>query len=76
MRVLRARPLAEALGINPSTLWRWRQQEGFPKAFRLSSHSLGWNEAEIIAWLEERRDEARGESLPKGEPPDGGRAGG
>ena len=66
MRVLRAGSLAETLGINPSTLWRWRRQAGFPKAFRLSSHALGWNEAEIDAWLEERRDAAREELPPKG----------
>ncbi|EER0422849.1 AlpA family phage regulatory protein [Escherichia coli] len=32
----------------------------FPKGFKIGLHRVGWYEDEVLAWLKEREEEARG----------------
>lgn len=54
MRVLRANDLTKRLGISATTIWRLRQEGGFPPPRRLSAQSVGWLESEVDEWLESR----------------------
>lgn len=54
-RLLTTREVAEWLGLSPETvLRRWRAGE-LP-GHRIASNVLRFNEADIVAWLEERRE--------------------
>jgi predicted DNA-binding transcriptional regulator AlpA len=44
------------LGVSRATFWRWGQTVAdFPIAFRLGPNAVGFDEAELKAWLEARR---------------------
>lgn len=53
-KILRARDVAERLGCNVSTVYRWASSGAFPKQIRLSSALVGWREDEIESWIEGR----------------------
>ena len=60
-RILRYKEVLNRLGIGKSTLYDWlnpkspRYDPSFPKQVNLSPHSVGWIEAEINLWIEQRR---------------------
>ena len=57
MKLLRPRACALALGVSTVTLWRWsRQHGGFPQPFRIGKQAIAWDEGEVLAWLETRRE--------------------
>lgn len=48
---------ARATGVAESTWWEWaRTIPDFPTPIRISARCTRWDEAEITAWLETRRD--------------------
>jgi prophage regulatory protein len=53
-KILRARDVAERLGCNVTTVYRWASSGAFPKQIRLSSALVGWREDEIESWIEGR----------------------
>jgi excisionase family DNA binding protein len=53
-RLLRAREVAELLGISAGTVLDWWQDGKLP-GFRLSSRAVRFRESEVLAWLEGRR---------------------
>ena len=53
-RLLRAREVAELLGLSPATVLDWFEDGRLP-GFKLSSRAVRFRESEILAWLEERR---------------------
>jgi prophage regulatory protein len=53
-KILRARDVAERLGCNVTTVYRWASSGSFPKQIRLSSACVGWREDEIESWIEGR----------------------
>lgn len=55
IRIVRPHRLAELLGVNPSTIWRWQQTGVLPPPIRVSDGVHGWLEAEISELLESRR---------------------
>jgi prophage regulatory protein len=55
MRVIRPNQGAKKLGVSLSTYWRYAKSPEFPVAFRLGPNAIGWDEAELDAWLESRR---------------------
>lgn len=57
MKMLRPAECAKKLGVSRTTLHRWTKEDGFPTAFRLGRNSVGFDEAEIDAWLMSRRVE-------------------
>ncbi|OFA29899.1 hypothetical protein BAE46_13500 [Glaciecola punicea] len=52
--LIRRKELIEYLGINGSTLWRWRQSQSFPKEIRLGPNSIAWRRSTINKWIEQR----------------------
>lgn len=44
----------QATGLSRSTIWRLERVGAFPQRRRLSSHTVGWSEAEIQGWLKTR----------------------
>lgn len=60
LKILRRKQLLVKLSIANTTLYDWlderssRYDPTFPKRIHLSSHSVGWLEHEIDAWIEAR----------------------
>jgi excisionase family DNA binding protein len=52
-RLLRAREVAELVGLSTSTVLDWWQAGKLP-GFRLSSRAVRFRESEVLAWLEAR----------------------
>lgn len=53
-RIIRPRALADRLGVSVVSLWRWRRNGDLPEPIRISAGTVGWREAEIVAWLDRR----------------------
>lgn len=52
--IYRKKAVLEKFGISETTLRRWMQDEGFPKARQLGPRAVGWVSAEVDGWLEKR----------------------
>jgi prophage regulatory protein len=52
MKVLRLPALQEKIGFKHSTIYKWIDEEGFPKPVTLGPRAVGWLEHEVDAWLE------------------------
>lgn len=39
-------------GISRSTLWREERAGRFPPRVRITENRIGWEEAEVLAWIE------------------------
>ncbi|MFC1537088.1 helix-turn-helix transcriptional regulator [Pseudomonadota bacterium] len=55
LRVIRFPELHRKIGLGRSQVWRLEKQGDFPKSIPLGKNSKGWIEADVNAWLEERR---------------------
>lgn len=66
MKLMTSQEVAEVLGISNQTLEQWRYrdrgllQAGKPRAFGpawidVNGRCLGYREADVLAWMEERR---------------------
>ena len=55
MRMIRPAEAARMLAISEPTLWRYSKARDFPVAFRIGPNAVGFDEAELVAWLESRR---------------------
>ncbi|WP_371423291.1 AlpA family phage regulatory protein [Tardiphaga sp.] len=53
-RILRLREVQEASGLARSSIYEGMKAGTFPKSIPLSEKAVGWVEAEIIQWQEER----------------------
>jgi excisionase family DNA binding protein len=53
-RLLKAREVAELLGLSSSTVLDWFESGRLP-GFKLSSRAVRFRESELMVWLEERR---------------------
>jgi excisionase family DNA binding protein len=53
-RLLKAREVAELLGLSSATVLDWFESGRLP-GFKLSSRAVRFRESEILGWLEERR---------------------
>jgi len=56
LRVLRFPELHRKIGLCRTQVWRLEKQGDFPKGIRLGKNSKGWIEADVNAWLDERRE--------------------
>jgi predicted DNA-binding transcriptional regulator AlpA len=45
--------LARQLGISPTTFWRWRKAEGFPKGRRIRNHVF-FSQSAVLAWYRQQ----------------------
>ncbi|VVE15640.1 hypothetical protein PCO31110_02902 [Pandoraea communis] len=62
IRILRLKDVQQRIGISRPTVYRWLDKDpSFPKPVSLGSHSIGFVESEIDAWLEARVRASRGE---------------
>ena len=59
-----ANELAELLNVNRSTIWRWRNANALPAAYRISPKVVRWHLGEIKKWMASRE---RGEHVDKKE---------
>ncbi len=51
-KLLTTTEVAKALGVNPSTLSRWRQEGKGPRVYWLGEASPRYREDDVIEWLE------------------------
>jgi excisionase family DNA binding protein len=57
-RLLKAREVAELLGLSPATVLDWFESGRLP-GFKLSSRAVRFRESEVLAWLDERHVTSR-----------------
>jgi prophage regulatory protein len=55
-RILRARELADRIGLSLATLGRLRRRGDLPEPIRLSPGCVGWRTSDIEAWLAARTE--------------------
>jgi predicted DNA-binding transcriptional regulator AlpA len=51
-KMLNSTQVAKALGVNPSTLSRWRSEGVGPRVYWLGTSSPRYREDDVLAWLE------------------------
>lgn len=56
MRILSKRQLKELVLYSPQHVARLEKAGAFPKRVTLGPNRVGWVEAEILSWLQERLD--------------------
>lgn len=56
---VRAKGVAELLGVTPLTVWRWARNPDFPRPRRLSARCTVFDAREVEAWRDARAVEAR-----------------
>lgn len=55
-RALRLPQVCDLIGVSPASIWRWvKQDERFPKPFKVSENVTVWDESELLSWLEDRK---------------------
>lgn len=54
MRILSKRQLKELVLYSPQHIARLEKAELFPKRVQLGPNRVGWIEAEVLDWLQER----------------------
>ena len=53
-KILSKPAVRERIGVSDTTLWRLERRGEFPKAIKLSPGRVGWREADIEQWIEQR----------------------
>ena len=55
-RILRPKDVIRMTGLSRSTVYRLKDEKGsdFPRPVRLTEKTVGWREADIVAWIESR----------------------
>lgn len=57
-RAIRLPQVMHVTGVSRPTIWRWvRNDPTFPKPFHLSPAVTAWDEAELAAWLENKKQQ-------------------
>jgi prophage regulatory protein len=54
-RVLSQQAVLQRLPVSRTTLWRLERSGLFPKRIQVSPNRVGWLEADVDAWIEERK---------------------
>jgi prophage regulatory protein len=54
-RVLSLQVVLERVPVSRVTLWRMERAGQFPRRLQISPNRVGWLEADVDAWLEERK---------------------
>jgi Predicted transcriptional regulator len=60
-KMLKAKEVAEWLGVSESAIYKWVGEDNFPKPYKLGNADARraasrWDAEEIEEWLENRRD--------------------
>jgi prophage regulatory protein len=53
---IRQKQLLPILGFSAPTLWRKVRDGSFPKPVKLSTNITAWNKADILLWIEEKKN--------------------
>jgi prophage regulatory protein len=56
MKMLREKQVKDLTGLSRVTRWRMETRGEFPHKIKLSQRCVGWNEADILQWLEQRME--------------------
>lgn len=54
-QILRRPAVEQITGLSRSTIYKWMDNDRFPKAVKLGPRAVGWFQADIDAWLEQHR---------------------
>jgi prophage regulatory protein len=54
-RVLSQQAVLARVPVSRTTLWRMERAGDFPKRIQISANRIGWLEADVDAWLDERK---------------------
>ena len=54
LRINRLPEVRARVGLSRSTIWAMCRAGTFPKPIKLGPRAVGWNEAEVTAWIEAR----------------------
>ncbi len=53
-KILKLNDVIERCALSRSSIYAYIQHNKFPKPIRLGERAVGWMEAEISAWIEQR----------------------
>lgn len=53
-KILRIKAVIEKTGLSQSTIYAYMEDSRFPKTIRLGARAVGWREADIDQWIEDR----------------------
>jgi prophage regulatory protein len=56
-RILRLPEVITKTGLGRTKLWKMTKEKQFPESVSLGAQSMGWIEAEIDGWIEQRMAE-------------------
>ena len=54
-QILRRPAVEQITGLSRSSIYKWMDDDMFPKAVYLGPRAVGWFQADIDAWLEQHR---------------------
>jgi prophage regulatory protein len=54
IRILRLPEVCQVTGLKRAMIYRLQQRKSFPQSIKLTDHAVGWIDAEVRAWLEQR----------------------
>jgi prophage regulatory protein len=54
-RVLSQQAVLNRVPVSRTTLWRMERAGDFPRRIQISANRIGWLEADVDAWVEERK---------------------
>jgi prophage regulatory protein len=57
-RLLRVPEVLDRTGLSRTTIWRMERKNQFPKHCRISARAIGWHEADVTRWIQERPHDA------------------
>ena len=56
VRIIREKEMRQITGLSRVTRWRLERKGQFPKRIKLTKRCVGWSEAEVLQWLEEKAE--------------------
>jgi prophage regulatory protein len=63
MKILRFKELSKILNISRSSLARWEEDGVFPKRIPLGKNSVGWDEQEVLEWIENKKNQEKNRTI-------------
>ena len=54
IRILRLPEVCQVTGLKRAMIYRLQQRKSFPQSVKITDHAVGWIDAEVHAWLEQR----------------------
>ena len=67
IRILRLPEVCQVTGLKRAMIYRLQQRKSFPQSVKITDHAVGWINAEVQAWLEQRVAARQGRASEKNE---------